>query len=75
MPGMTFFAFHKASLRVVARLDSIAILNLVCNRAMNVLVWPFAAPFRGSRPIHSLMAELMEDHLRNHMPRKSETSG
>jgi len=24
--------------------------------------------------IHSLMAELMEDHIRNHMPRKSKSS-
>jgi DNA-binding FrmR family transcriptional regulator len=30
------------------------------------------AAARGS--INSLMAELMEDHIRNHMPRKSESS-
>jgi DNA-binding FrmR family transcriptional regulator len=24
--------------------------------------------------IHSLMAELMEDHIRNHMPRKTKSS-
>lgn len=56
--------------KIIGQLESVLRGLNEDDRCSDVLQRLAAA--RGS--INSLMAELMEDHIRNHMPRKSKTS-